>query len=230
MQQPFRSSVAEFTPLGLDVHNRKPTWEAWSRLFEAAVDLDTASPWAVGDAYILGEEAFGEDAAQALVANRLSPRRAQRVGRGSRFWRLDSQRAHRNFRREVSFSHHEAVTGLAMDGDAGFSMACQLLDQAEGDAGMSSDDLEEIVRKHRGEEEPEGGQEGEPVQFTIGSLVARLERYHRTGDRILADTPPEYSEERGLLTEALDRVSDCLNSVKNRAVGGDPAALEERAA
>mgnify|MGYP001619632262 CR=1 FL=1 len=230
MLQPFRSAVADFTPLGLDVHNRKPEWEAWSRLFMAAVDLDTLSPWSVGDAYLLGEQAFGEDAAQVVVANRMSPRRLQRVVRVARFWRLDPKRKHRNYRRDISFSHHEAVTGLAMDGDAGFSLACELLDRAQDDPGLSSDDLEEIVRKHRGEEEPTGEGEGEPVQFSVGSIVARLERYHRTGDRILADLPAEYSEERSLLTTALDRVSDCLNSVKNRAVGGDPAALEERAA
>jgi hypothetical protein len=231
MQQPFRSTVAEFTPLGLDVHNRKPTWDAWSRLFEVCVDLDTATPWALADAYMLGEEAFGEEAAQALVANKISPRRAQRVVRVSRFWRLDSQRAHRNFRRAVSFTHHEAVTGLAMSGDAGFSLACELLDQAELDPGMSSDDLEMVAKRHLGEEEEgKADGEGEPVQFSVGSIVARLERYHRTGDRILADLPEDYTEEHSLLTTALDRVSDCLNSVKNRAVGGDPAALEERAA
>jgi hypothetical protein len=217
MQQPFRSTVANFTPLGLEVLNPMPAWEPWLRLWETVVTLNTASPFALCDAYLLGEQAFGEDAAQAIVLNLVSRRRLQGALRVGKFWVLAPRK--RNRRRKVSFTHHRVVTGLAMDSDAGFIQAAQLLDEAEADPEIAASDLEAIVRGW----EPEADASAEDeVEFSVGSLEQRLIRYHRTGTNLKDDLPDDWSPEHALLSAALAEVDSCLNSVRNRAIG-EPA-------
>jgi hypothetical protein len=230
MQAPLGSTrLAEVTMLGLKVRRDPKSWEAFEKIWDLAFSLYSASPWNVGDAYLLGERLFGEQIAQVIVANRVKRRRLQAIVRVCRFWhRHESGRKKRNHRREVSFSHHEAVTGLAMDSDQGFAKACALLDKAAADPEISAGDLEAEARKLLGDEDPDASAETD-VAFTVGTMTARLERYHRTGDNILKDMPPDYSEERALLVTAIDSVSNCLNSFKNREAGGQPALIEEEA-
>ena len=216
MQQPFRSSVATFHPLGLEILNPQPKWDPWLKLWEIVVTLNTASPFALADAYLLGEQAFGEDVTQAVVVNLVSRRRLQGALRVGRFWVLAPRK--RNRRRAVTFTHHRVVTGLAMDSDSGFVQACELLDQAEGDSEMAASDLEGLVRGW----EPEDTSAEAEVEFSVGSLEQRLIRYHRTGSNLKDDLPDDWTPEHQLLSSALAEVDSCLDSVRNRAVG-EPA-------
>lgn len=218
-----KTELAEFTPLGLTVLKQPGSFDQFQGLFDLAVSLANASPWCLADAYLLGEAAFGEEAAQAIVANRCSHRWLQRVVRVGRFWVLADRK--RNRRRDCSFAHHEAVTGLAMNSDQGFVRACELLDRAEAEADLSAEDLEEMART---QDEPGEGEGGPDVEFSVGSLEQRLIRYHKTGQNILKDLPEGWGSERELLLSALADVDACLNSLRNRPIG-EPALEAEPA-
>ena len=212
---------AEITDRGLKVTSQEIAWEEdMLPLWGTVTAMHDISQWSIGDAYILAENVFGEDASQLP-----NPRGVKRKTIQNYAWVCD--RFHdRRWRRPVdvlSFSHHAAVAGLMSEPDDR-EWALQLLAKAVKE-GLYVDDVEEEVRKYRGIE-PSPAEE-EEVSFSKGPPLARMERIHNGINNLIKDLPSDWSEEAHILGEAQNLVADAMSSAKNRQAGGEPALVVE---
>ncbi|MCK5557907.1 MAG: hypothetical protein KAJ01_05990, partial [Candidatus Hydrogenedentes bacterium] len=195
-------------------------WEDMVSLWTTVTTMHEISQWSIGDAYLLAEELFGEDASQLP-----NPRGAKYKTVQNYAWVC--RRFHdRRWRRSVdvlSFSHHAAVAGL-MDESKDREWALQLLAKAVKEE-ITVDDVEAEVRKYRGVETPPA--EEEEVSFSIGPPLARMERINNGINNLIKDLPADWSEEAHILGEAQNLVADAMSSAKNRQAGGEPALVAE---
>ena len=97
----------EVSSVGLSVTDPSLTFEAFERALGAAGGLGDTARWWLGDLLLFGDSRYGEKAAQAFHAARLSERQ---LGR----YRYVAERVARSRRREnLPFSYHEEVAPLA---------------------------------------------------------------------------------------------------------------------
>lgn len=211
----------EITDRGLKVTSREIAWEDMVSLWGTVTTMHEISQWAIGDAYLLAEELFGEDASQLP-----NPRGAKYKTVQNYAWVC--RRFHdRRWRRAVdvlSFSHHAAVAGL-MDEPDDREWALQLLAKAVKEE-ITVDDVEAEVRKYRGIDGPSPAEE-EEVSFSKGPPLARMERIHNGINNLIKDLPANWKEESHILGEAQNLVADAMSSAKNRQAGGEPALVGE---
>jgi len=93
---------ASLTERGL-VQKRKPTWDEFESTVAVLSRMDRATPWGLGDAVLLGDREFGEQAAQAYGCSSEAARQYAWVCERFPFVTRVTT---------LSFAHHRAVAGL----------------------------------------------------------------------------------------------------------------------
>lgn len=148
---------ARMEPTGLTISDPDISFEGWQQIGGAIGFATDACHWWIGDWFLFGEAAFGEDAAHAI------PDKSERYSYLRGVTRLEQGRlqnivsvAHRVSRpvrrEELSFSHHEAVASCAAPEQK------KWLEKAVKKS-WSKAQLAEAIRDAKGTKEPEPADE-----------------------------------------------------------------------
>jgi hypothetical protein len=196
----FEESWLSWSPVGVEIHGRPPTYGRWEHAIHTALGLRSGSTWALVDLYLAGEIEFGERASQAISPARISPKRLANILWVGRRFPVDLRRS------GLSFSHHEAVAGLLGNPEhpEWQQEGLSLLAKAELEE-WPVELLEEEVRKVRGPR---------PGSGPVASLRSLRDRLHElSGSEELEDVSEH-------LDSALAQLDLALAELKEQAKEG----------
>jgi hypothetical protein len=128
------------TPLGL-LPTAHPNWLEWVDTWALACSLEAMGPWVLGDAYVIGENEFEEQASQVLENRRQSLKTIRNYASTCRRWPYSRRRA------SVHFSHHAVLNSLP---DARQELWLNRVETED----LSVDQLEDMTAEERGVEAP----------------------------------------------------------------------------
>lgn len=101
----IRTNSVNLTPIGLTITNGL-AYDEWLDLMRTLVRLETAFQFAIGDALIYGETAYGEKYSQAMDATGLSYQSLANM-----VWVAKHVPMHNRIQ-DVSWTHHRAVASI----------------------------------------------------------------------------------------------------------------------
>lgn len=218
----FDLGFAGVTATGLDIRDREPSWEDLEHAYLQLTVSEQASQWSLGDWWILASGVYGEKAPQLIHNSRCSRKTLQNfawVCRKFIYFPVPLP-SHSDWplrrRLVISFYHHSAVAGLVGESDQATALAIRLLDEAEADPERSVEDLEEAVRRFRGDSQEQ-------------LIPQRLDRLCTSVSNLQDDLPDDWNAERALLGDALTALDACRNSARNRDAGGQPTLVGQPA-
>lgn len=170
---------ARLNATGLELTNPELDYEGWENIGRAVSFVGTAWQWWIGDWVNLGEELFGEEAAQAVEHN-TSARysKAEAItgvdhGRMMNIASVCRKIARSRRRSELSFSHHEAVSALEPEEQTEWLSRCI-------EEEWTREELRQAIRDTKNPPEPEdddGGAGGDGAnRATVSERIEEAAR------------------------------------------------------
>ena len=156
----IKTGNINLVPTGLTI-TRDISFDEWVDLMQTLVRLETAFQFAIGDALIYGETAYGEKYSQAMDATGLSYQSLANM-----VW-VCRKVPMQNRRDDISWTHHRVVASVDTEDQPG------LLDMAKSQ-GMSASDLMHHIS---GKPERQRSLVSLPSGVTVQEATQLLEQY-----------------------------------------------------